>query len=218
MRYNRYWVILAWVALSACDEDKKQLADNEKQVLDTLDHLLAKKTKPIAPQSWSYLERQFMPKAKLYGKFFEDRVQFHIVNDPALTLYRTSVKELTFYHIDEELAKKKFLMYGDISSDLMETYGNFKLKPLDSLSKFVAKTKTIIKKVGERPYLNEELRQYEMRWEKQDKTIRYRVSSDSTGTRSYELSEEIPDYAFLFNSVEYGIGLENIDDGAESSD
>jgi len=152
-----------------------------------------------------------MPLAKLHGKFFEDRIEFHIVDKPDLTLFKSQVKELTFYHIDEELAKKKFLMSSDISSDLMDMYGGFKLKPLDSVTKVLAKNQPIIKRVGQRRFLNEELNHYELKWIKEDKTIRYKVSADTLGAKTFELSEEIPDYAFLFNSVEYGINIGKVD-------
>ncbi len=164
------------------------------------------KKKVVFPENWSYLERKFMPIAKLHGKFFQDRIEFHIVKQPNLTLFKSQVEELTFYHIDEELGKKKFLMQSDISSDLMDTYGSFKLKPLDSLTKVTAQAGPIILRENGQRFLNEDLTRYELKWEKKDKIIRYQVSTDTSGSRSFTLSEEIPDYSFVFNSVEYGIG------------
>ena len=164
------------------------------------------KKKVVFPENWSYLERKFMPIAKLHGKFFQDRIEFHRVERPNLTLFKSQVEELTFCHIDEELGKKRFFMRDDISSGLIDTYGSFKLRPLDSLTKVIAKKGPIIlKQDGERT-LNADLTRYELRWEKEDKIIRYRVSTDTSGTKSFILSEEIPDYSFVFNSVEYGIG------------
>ena len=164
------------------------------------------KKKVVFPENWSYLERKFMPIAKLHGKFFQDRIEFHIVKQPNLTLFKSQVEELTFYHIDEELGKKKFLMQTDISSDLMDIYGSFKLKPLDSLTKVTARAGPIILRENAQRFLNEDLTRYELKWEKKDKIIRYQVSTDTSGSRSFTLSEEIPDYSFVFNSVEYGIG------------
>ena len=164
------------------------------------------KKKVVFPENWSYLERKFMPIAKLHGKFFQDRIEFHIVKQPNLTLFKSQVEELTFYHIDEELGKKKFLMQTDISSDLMDIYGSFKLKPLDSLTKVTAQAGPIILRENGQRFLNEDLTRYELKWEKKDKIIRYQVSTDTSGSRSFTLSEEIPDYSFVFNSVEYGIG------------
>ncbi len=208
------WALLLSLLVSNCKNEEPPATQRAAEVkTDSVNIATAPKPKVKFPENWSYLERKFMPQAKLHGKFFDNRIQFHIVKNPSLTLFRTMVSELTFYHIDEELAKKKFMLQGDISSDLMETYGNFKLRPLDSLTKAIAKGEPIISRVGKRRVLNDGLRHYEIRWEKPNKTIRYRVSADTVGRQIYELSEEIPDYSLLFNSVEYGISqVEPVDE------
>ena len=165
--------------------------------------------KKLDPKKFSsYLERKFMPQAKLFGLFFQDRMQFHIVDDPDLTLYKQPVRELTFYHIDEELCKKKFQMGGDISESLMLTLGNFKLKPLDSITTTLAKKGPIIVREAGRRYLNTGFRNYEMTWEKTDRVVRFRTTSDSLGVKNYVYSEENPDYKLLLQSVKYGIQLQ----------
>ena len=167
------------------------------------------KPKRIDPAKFtSYLERKYMPQAKLFGKFFQDRMQFHIVDGPDLTLYKESVDELTFYHIDEELCKKKFQMGGDISESLIYTLGNFKLKPLDSITKALARKGPIIIREGKRRYLNRAFKNFELKWEKEDRLIRYLTQSDSLGLRSYTYSEEDPDYQYMLKAVQYGIQLD----------
>jgi len=153
----------------------------------------------------SYLERKYLPLSELYGKFFQDRIEFHILENPDLTLYKTQVKELTFYHIDSELSKKKFIMADDISADLMAVFGKFKLKPLDSLSLLTAQNEAIIKKAAGDRILNERITNYEMRWEKPDRTIRYKASPQTDGVVEYEYSEEVPDYKYLLQSVQTGL-------------
>ena len=198
-------VLILIIIASGCKQEENPASKEVVDKIEEANEPVSPKTKPFEKSSLSYLERHFMPKSKLYGKFFQDRIQFHIVDQPDLTLFKTSVAELTFYHIDSELAKKKFVMVADISSDLIEMHGSFKFKPLDSASTAIAKTKTVLEKRENRRVLNDQLGSFEMRWEKEDRTIRYRVSPDSIGKFAYELSEEIPDYQYLFQSVEYGI-------------
>lgn len=178
----------------------------QKQVQE---EVLSAPPKRIDPNKFtSYLERKFMPQAELFGKFFQDRMQFHIVEEPDLTLYKQPVRELTFYHIDEELCKKKFQMGGDISESLIYTLGNFKLRPLDSLTKALAKQGPIIIREDGRKFLNSAFRNYEMTWSKQDRVVRYRTTSDSLGVRNYTYSEENPDYKLLLKTVKYGIQIQ----------
>ena len=155
----------------------------------------------------SYLERKYLPLSELHGKFFQDRVEYHILENPDLTLYKTQVTELTFYHIDSELTKKKFIMGGDISGELMAVHGKFKLKPLDSVSLLAARNEAIIQfEAGDRS-LNEKITNYEMRWEKSDRTIRYRATPQLEGETAYVYTEEVPDYKFLLQSVQTGIKI-----------
>ncbi|MDW3197590.1 MAG: hypothetical protein R8G66_34810 [Cytophagales bacterium] len=167
------------------------------------------KPKRIDPAKFtSYLERKYMPQAKLFGVFFQDRMQFHIVDEPDLTLYKQDVNELTFYHIDEELCKKKFIMGGDISESLIYTLGNFKMKPLDSVTTAIAKAGPIIIRQEGRRYLNSAFRNFELKWEKEGRLIRYLAESDSLGMMSYTYSEEDPDYKFMLKALKYGIKIQ----------
>ena len=206
-------LIPLFLFLLSCEE--KPVQTDASETVGSADSSRVKKTKAQKPPPsyGSYLERRFMPQAKLYGKFFDERLQFHIVESPDLTLFKNKVESLTFYHIDEELTKKKFLMAGDISSDLMDVYGNFKFRPLDDTTKYFATKDKIIKRSNGVRHLNEGFTNYEMRWEKPDRIIRFKVSKDSA-EYTYEYSEENEDYKFLLATLELGIreidSLENL--------
>lgn len=212
VRNSKYTLRARWLLLMlpfvciACNSEPENQETEEAVPSNVL--VAPPKPKKIDPAKFSsYLERKFMPKARLFGMFFQDRMQFHIVDEPDLTLYKQAVNELTFYHIDEELYKKKFLMGGDISESLMYTLGNFKLKPLDSVTKALAKKGPIIIREGKRRYLNQAFRNFELKWEKEDRLICYRTESDSLGIKSYIYSEEEPDYKFMFSAVKNGIQI-----------
>lgn len=212
-------ISLLFLATLACEEDKQPITNDSREPSNTVAPQPPKrvefKKSPSKPKR-SYLERKYLPESELFGKFFQDRIQFHIVKDPDLTLYKTKVKELTFYHIDDELSKKKFEMAGDISSDLVAVFGNFKLRPLDSVSVVIAKSEPIIKSNDQGKYINENLRNFEMRWEKTDKTIRFKTKTDSLGAKTFVYSEENSDYKFMFQSIQNGIGIEAIEEITDS--
>ncbi|MEM9328331.1 MAG: hypothetical protein AAGA85_21870 [Bacteroidota bacterium] len=192
------------ICLSCATEEQEEEVVEEPMILTEVKETSIKDDTELL-KGLSYLERKYLPLSELYGKFFQDRIQFHILEDPDLTLYKTKVKELTFYHIDNELSKKKFIMEGDISGDLMTVLGKFKLKPLDSLSLIVAQSETIIHKTAAGKAMNEGITNYEMRWEKDDRTIRFRASPQTDGQMAYVYSEEVPDYKFLLQSVQTGL-------------
>lgn len=195
------------LALFSCDVETETLESTEETPL--LPVVEPPKPKKIDPVKFtSYLERKYMPQAKLFGMFFQERMQFNIVDDPDLTLYKQSVNELTFYHIDEELYKKKFLMGGDISESLIYTLGNFKMKPLDSITTALAKAGPILIREGKRRYLNTAFRNFELKWEKEDRLIRYLAKSDSLGEKTFTYSEENPEYKFMLKALKYGIQIQ----------
>ncbi len=201
------FLLLIMVCIQSCEvETETKEPIEEPQILEAVAPPPPKKIDPA--KFTSYLERKYMPQAKLFGMFFQDRMQFHIVDEPDLTLYKESVNELTFYHIDEELCKKKFLMGGDISESLIYTLGSFKLKPLDSVTTALAKEGPILIREGKRRYLNSAFRNFELKWEKEDRLVRYLTQSDSLGTKSFTYSEEDPDYKFMLKTVKYGIEIQ----------
>ena len=203
----RFFLLAILMSLLSCDvETETKEPVDETPLLPSVAQPKPKKIDPA--KLTSYLERKYMPQARLFGVFFQDRMQFHIVDEPDLTLFKQSVDELTFYHIDEELCKKKFQMGGDISESLIYTLGNFKLKPLDSVTTALAKAGPILIREGDRKYLNTAFRNYEWRWEKEDRLIRYLTESDTAGIKSFTYSEEDPDYKFQLKTLKYGIKIQ----------
>ncbi len=205
MKYNGACLLVGvFICLGCSREEPKQEVEEVPIVVAKVKETSLKDETELL-KNLSYLERKYLPLSELYGKFFEDRIQFHILENPDLTLYKTKVRELTFYHIDNELSKKKFIMDGDISGDLMAVLGKFKLKPLDSVSLLTAQNETIIQHVDGDRALNTGITNYEMRWEKPNRTIRFRSSPDGDGKIAYVYSEEVPDYKFLLQSVQTGL-------------
>ncbi len=137
----------------------------------------------------------------LYGRFFQDRAEFFIVEQPKLYLSDTKVDELTLYFIDGVLCKKKYKLAEDISSDLMRAYGTFKFRALNDSSKKISKREGILKKVGGKKFINDKLTYYRMRWTKQQPTLYYQYKRDSAA-ENHLLIEELVDYKDLLREAE----------------
>ena len=97
---------------------------------------------------------------KLHGKFFDDRIAFYTVEDPGIRIHDTEVQSLTLYFIDSALMRKKYAMKEDISSELIQSFGNFKFTPHHEVEKDALKMKHVIEKKNGRVVINEQLANY----------------------------------------------------------
>ena len=78
----------------------------------------------------TYVEEFDMKSMNLHGKFFNNRIVFYTVNDPGMKIHNIDVKSMTLYFIDSVLMRKKYFLKEDISTALIQTFGNFKFMPL----------------------------------------------------------------------------------------
>lgn len=140
----------------------------------------------------------------LYGKFFNDRAAFYVVENPNLYVSNTEVKELTLYFIDGMLCKKKYLLQEDISAELIKTYGNFRFKPLSHQTRDLSRSEQIVIKDGSGNHINEKLDRYQMRWDEKEMLIRYIHRKDSA-TVEILLEEELIEYGHLLHAAELSI-------------
>ncbi|MEQ8238429.1 MAG: hypothetical protein RIA69_04410 [Cyclobacteriaceae bacterium] len=140
----------------------------------------------------------------LHGRFFEDRAEFFVVEQPQLYLSDTKVNELTLYFIDGILCKKKYALDDDISYDLMRSYGTFKFRALNDSSKKVSKREGILKKISGKKLMNENLTYYRMKWPEQQPMLYYEYQRDSASENKL-LIEELEAYKNLLREAERSI-------------
>lgn len=137
----------------------------------------------------------------LHGKFFSDRAEFYVIENPELYVSNTEVEELTLYFIDSTLCKKKYKLADDISAELMKSYGAFKFTPLNRHTKELSKTESIVLKTASGIRINKKLNRYQMKWDEREVLIKYRLSRDSTEIEIY-LEEELGAYKHLLRFAE----------------
>lgn len=141
----------------------------------------------------------------LHGKFFHDLAEFYVVENPELYISNTRVKELTLYFIDGVLCKKKYELSGDISSELIKSYGGFKFKSLNHRTREITKTEKILFKTDTGTVLNKNLGRFQMKWNKEGVVIKYTLHKGTTNESMIFLEEELTAYRYLFANAENGI-------------
>ncbi len=140
---------------------------------------------------------------KLHGKFFNNRISFYTINDPGIKIQNIDVSSITLYFIDSALMRKKYLLAEDISSSLIQTFGNFKFTPLHTNERAALKDGKIITRENGRVYMNERLANYQLKWIQDANTVRYKSSySFIDSTFTYELVQEVNYYEPYFRMIE----------------
>lgn len=149
-------------------------------------------------------EQMSVNQEHLYGKFFDDRAEFYIVENPELYISSTLVNRLTLYFIDGTLCKKKYELDSDISNDLMKAYGGFRFKALNDTTYKLSRSEKIVLKTEEGNLINQKFNRYQMKWSKADVDIKYVVFKDSIAGE-LELVEELTAYKNLLRAAELEI-------------
>lgn len=140
----------------------------------------------------------------LYGKFFDDRAEFYIVENPDLYVSEALVNRLTLYFIDGTLCKKKYELDTDISQELMKAYGGFRFKALNDTTYKLSREENIVVKSDTGNFINDSFNRYQMKWEDEGVAIKYLVFKDTTAGQ-LELVEELVAYKKLLRAAELEI-------------
>ena len=137
----------------------------------------------------------------LFGKFFKERAEFYVIENPNKTLYDQPVRSITPYFLDGTLAKTKYTLDEDISDHLIHSYGNFSIKGYDSLTRRLFKTEKIILEIDHKKILNKNLRNYQLKWELDNKYVFVRVDKTKRKKR-IEYIETLKNFHSTYKKVE----------------
>jgi hypothetical protein len=137
----------------------------------------------------------------LYGKFFYDRAEYYVIDNPTNKLWGKAVLQTTLYYFDGQLYKVRHLMEEDISSDLINGYRKFKIKALDSLSRSVLKSQAAVFRMNDHLLLNDNLSRYELTWDKGTQLVKWKTSEVGEG-KYFEYSECLADYRKKYRELE----------------
>lgn len=137
----------------------------------------------------------------LFGKFFKQRAEFYIIENPNKTLYSKPVKSITLYFLDGALAKTKYELEDDISDDLIHSYGTFTIKGYDTLTRALFKREKIVSVKDQKRMLNKNLTNYELKWDLESKFVYTRVDKSAKKKR-FEYIEALKHYSSKFSQLE----------------
>ena len=194
--------LLFCLALISCEKDSEK--EEEQQELDPAE---IKKSEKNVSERFLRVDgtldtlRQYELGKDLFGKFFQERAEFYIIEDPNKTIYNHPVKSITLYFLDGKLSKTKYELDADISDDLIHSYGTFTIKGYDSITRRLFKTEKIVARVNNKKTLNKNLINYELKWEMSSKFIYTRVDKSGPMVR-YEYIESLKNYDAKFRGVE----------------
>ncbi|HET6540536.1 MAG TPA: hypothetical protein VFG46_08640 [Chryseolinea sp.] len=194
--------LLFSLALISCEKASEK--EEEQQDLDPAE---IKKSEKNVSERFLRIDgtldtlRQYELGKDLFGKFFQERAEFYIIEDPNKTIYNHPVKSITLYFLDGKLSKTKYELDADISDDLIHSYGAFTIKGYDSITRRLFKTEKIVDRVNNKKILNKNLISYELKWEMSSKFIYTRVDKSGPMVR-YEYIESLKNYDAKFRGVE----------------
>lgn len=139
--------------------------------------------KEVPEQFLSLGEQDETPAARaniggnLYGKFFNERAEFFIIENPKNKLLDIEVNSITLYYLDGQLGKTKYILGQDAAKKLIECYGNFKISAHDKKNRDILKSEQVLVKNGDQLVLNPALDNYKLKWISDNNTIVYEVNA-----------------------------------------
>ncbi len=137
----------------------------------------------------------------LFGKFYQDRATFYIINNPQNTICDVRVNTLTMYYLDGELCKTKYLLEKDVTNDLINQYGKFKIQGFDVKTRYLLQHEPIVIRKGKRWELNRKFTNYKLTWILADKRLELKVDKDDQ-EEPYKFVEQLPNYDKIRKEVE----------------
>lgn len=139
---------------------------------------------------------------QLFGKFFDERAEFFIIDEPHKTILNAKVKRLTLFYLDGKLSKLKYILDSNISNELLNNYGSCKITGLDPEDRYQMKNSDVILKENNKYTLSENLNNYQIQWEVDNKSLVMRVKTVED-EKIYEYEEKIKNYEKYYKALEY---------------
>jgi hypothetical protein len=193
-------ITILLATFNSCEkEEKKKPSNAETQEV--------KKSEKNIPERFLRIDgnvdtlRSYELANHLFGKFFRQRAEFYVIENPNKTLYNHPVKSITLYFLDGMLAKTKFELENDISDDLIKSYGAFTIKGYDTLTRKLLKTEKVVEARDDKNVLNKNLINYQLKWDRDTKFIYARVDKSKLQKR-FEYIESIKYYQEKYQQAE----------------
>jgi hypothetical protein len=190
-----------WLGLIACSKPQRSaVADDPKVKAEVAPTYVLPRDAVVFTLNNDSVARPWL-KDHLFGKFFEDRAEFFVIQGSSSEILGAPVSTIILYYLDERHCQSKFILTENIADKLIARYGTFNLTPLDQNNRDLLETKNILIEEDGHKMLNRSFTHVELSWKLQDKIIRYRLEARSQDER-FVYTEHIPDYDKIFRTVE----------------
>ena len=193
-------ILLAILAASACTHQpaKKQIEKAEQKAE-------VKRVIPPPEEAASYQlstteSRQWLEDYR-FGKFFQERAEFFVIQDTKSKIFETRISTIIMYYLDGVHCQSRFILTENVADKLIAQYGTFTITPLDENNKRVLTEASVMINENGKKRINPELTHYELLWKLPSKYIRLHVDKDNP-YEPYVYSEHVPDYHRLFRELE----------------
>lgn len=199
MKLSHLLILSLATVIFACSGSEQHAADQQSNSDNGEEELAERSTnrrrllrRPFA--IGDSLQKTDLRNFEFFGDFFKGRARYY--HNHQDTIYHDiGIKgnNLLLCFFDDQIARLKYRIDRDISLDLMMKYGAFKFRPMDSLSRVMVQQGNVLSEGASKFGIHEDLKNYELVWQKPDKQIVYR-SYHGLDSTSYTYEERIADY------------------------
>lgn len=197
-----WWIILVVIVLTtACEKQKPVVKESSpvKQNVPEQRYILPQDAFAFTPKS-DTVEQPWM-KDHLFGRFFQNRAEFFVIQNSTSEILGTPVKTIVLYYLDEQHCQSKFIVSENMADKLIAQYGTFSLTALDPYNRELAKSQNILISENGKKKLNPAFTNVELSWKLNDKMVRFRLNQQHK-TEPFVYTEHVPEYQNLYRSVE----------------
>lgn len=164
-----------------------------------------KKVVPLPEDAVSYQLSFTEPRDWLedyrFGKFFGDRAEFFVIQNPESKIFNSNVSKIILYYLDGTHCQSRFILAENVSDRMIAQYGTFTITPLDERNRNLLSEQSVMITDNGKMRINPLLTRYELLWKLPSKHIRIHVDMENP-YEPYVYTEHIPDYHRIFRELE----------------
>jgi len=135
----------------------------------------------------------------LFGRFFCDRAEFYIIDNPQNEIYFQKPTSIILYYLDGELCQAKYELKENIADRLFKELGRCRIVGIDLKNRGIIESNGIRIKSETGTVFNPELDNYELKWTIGDKEIKYRVEGKKN---KFIYTEKLKSYERQYKGIE----------------
>lgn len=199
------WAILPILMLTCCESKREKPKVREyKHNTKLATHWLDNSQVPVEllnlDMNSDKAEFNFYMEDNLFGRFFCDRAELYIIDNPLNEIHAVRPASIILYFLDHKLRQTQYHLKHDISRALLRQHGRFSITGLDPKNKGIIDHERWVLETSEGLQLNPALDNVELKWTFRTKEIRYRITN-TPGSR-YMYAEKTRNFEKEFKALE----------------